>query len=127
MEFLNRLEKEVAAWPEVSVRPHCFGGKEFRFRHAEVGHMHENGIVDIPFPRAVHDALLADGLAEKHHWIPNSGWTTFLVRNEEDVKHALWLLRLSYLRYSRKEAGRPRQPAGCEPCSYALYNRFPHW
>jgi hypothetical protein len=102
MEFLNTLEKEVVTWPEVSVRPHRLGGKEFRFRRAEVGHVHENGIVDIPFPRAIHDALLAEGLAEEHHWVPNSGWTTFQVRNEEDVRHALWLLRLSYLRYTSK-------------------------
>jgi hypothetical protein len=29
MEYLNKLEQEVAAWPEISVRPHRFGGKEF--------------------------------------------------------------------------------------------------
>jgi luciferase-like monooxygenase len=102
MEFVNALENEVAEWPEVSVRPHRFGGKEFRFRHAEVGHVHENGIVDIPFPRAVRDALLAKGLAEEHHWVPNSGWTTLRVRNEKDVRHALWLLRLCYERYASK-------------------------
>jgi hypothetical protein len=102
MKYLNQLEQAVAGWPEVSARPHRFGGREFRFRHAEVGHLHDNGIVDIAFPRAVHDALLAEGLAVEHHWIPNSGWTTFHVRNEEDVSHALWLLRLSYTRYTSK-------------------------
>jgi hypothetical protein len=111
MEYLNKLEEEVAAWPEISVRPHRFGGKEFRFRHAEVGHVHDNGIVDIPFPRAVHDALLEEGLAVEHHWIPNSGWTTFHVRNEEDVSHALWLLRLSYTRYTSKTTGQVSQAA----------------
>lgn len=111
MEYLIKLEEEVAAWPEISVRPHRFGGKEFRFRHAEVGHVHDNGIVDIPFPRAVHDALLEEGLAVEHHWIPNSGWTTFHVRNEEDVSHALWLLRLSYTRYRSKTTGQVSQAA----------------
>lgn len=111
MGYVNTLEKEVAAWPEVSVHPHRFGGKEFRFGRAEVGHVHNNGIVDIPFPRAFHDDLLAKGLAEQHHWVPNSGWTTFHVRNEEDVKHALWLLRLSYLRYTEKRETQAAQPA----------------
>jgi len=53
--------------------------------------------------------LLADGLAEEHHWVPNSGWITFHVRNEEDLKHALWLMRLSYLRYALKKAADLRE------------------
>lgn len=108
MTQMRRLEEEVAAWPNVSVHPHRFGGQEFRFGNAEVGHVHEGGTVDIPFPRNVRDALLADGLAEEHRWVPNSGWTTFRVRSEEDLKHALWLMRLSYLRYALKAAADAR-------------------
>jgi hypothetical protein len=51
---------------------------------------------------------LAKGLAQEHHWVPNSGWTTFHIRNQEDLNHAIWLLRLSYLRYALKTAGDPR-------------------
>jgi Family of unknown function (DUF5519) len=93
---------------------HRFGGSEFRFGSAEVGHVHTAGTVDIPFPRAVHDALLADGLAEKRRWVPNSGWTTFHVRSEADVKHALWLMRLSYLRCKLKVDADPRGLLGHE-------------
>ena len=75
MKQLKKLEEEVSAWPQVSVRPHRFGGKEFRFGSAEIGHVHVGGVVDIPFPRSIRDALLAEGLAEEHHWVPNSGWT----------------------------------------------------
>jgi len=106
---LKNLEQEVSGWQHVSVHPHRFGGMEFRFGDAEVGHTHIGGIVDIPFPRSVHDALLADGLAEEHHWVPNSGWVTFHVRSEEDLRHALWLMRLSYLRYALKTASDPRK------------------
>jgi hypothetical protein len=109
MNFLEMLEEEVSAWPSISVHPHRFGGKEFLFGSAEVGHVHEGGIVDIPFPRAVRNALLAAGFAEQHHWVPNSGWITFHVRSEEDLSHALWLMRLSYLRYSLKTASDPRE------------------
>ena len=76
---------------------------------AEIGHIHTGGIVDIPFPRSVRDSLLAEGLAEEHHWVPNSGWITFQVRGEEDLKHALWLMRLSYMRYALKIACDPRR------------------
>src|SRR5213080_1043036 len=79
------------------------------FRKAEVGHIHIGGIVDIPFTRPIHDALLAEGLAEEHRWVPNSGWITFRIRADHDLKHALWLMRLSYLRYALKSATEPRK------------------
>jgi hypothetical protein len=107
MKHLKRLEEEVSAWPEISVHAHRFGGRESRFGGAEVGHVHEGGIVDIPFLRSVRDALLVEGLAEEHRWVPNSGWITFHVRSEEDFNHAVWLLRLSYLRYAMKAAPDP--------------------
>jgi hypothetical protein len=108
MNHMKKLEDEVSVWPHVSVHPHRFGGGEFRFGNAEVGHVHTGGVVDIPFPRSVRDTLLAEGLADEHRWVPNSGWVTFRVRSEEDFRHALWLMRLSYLRYSLKTDIDPR-------------------
>ena len=105
---LKKLEDEVSTWPHVSVHSHRFGGREFLFDKAEVGHVHVGGMVDIPFTRPVHDTLLADGLAEEHRWVPNSGWITFRIRTEQDFDHALWLMRLSYLRYALKSASDPR-------------------
>ena len=57
MNHLKRLEEEVSAWPQISVHAHRFGGREFRFGSAEVGQVHQGGMVDIPFPRSVRDAL----------------------------------------------------------------------
>ena len=108
MQLLRRLEDTVASWPRISVHSHRFGGCEFRFANAEVGHVHEGGIVDIPFPRSVRDALLAEDLAEEHRWVPNSGWITFRVRSDRDIQHAIWLMRLSYFRYALKAAADPR-------------------
>jgi hypothetical protein len=109
MNYLNRLEDEVSTWPNVSVHPHRFGGKEFRFRKAEIGHVHTDGTLDIPFPRAVRDLLLEEGQAEEHRWVPNSGWTTFKVRREADIGHAIRLMRISYLRYALKTASDPHR------------------
>src|SRR6202453_1229320 len=124
MEYLRKLEQDVAAHQTFSVRPHRFGGMEFLFESAEVGHTHEGGIVDIPFPRAVRNVLLAAGLAEQHHWVPNSGWITFQIRNEEDLSHALWLMRLSYVRYALKTAADPRQVFEQESEQLHLSPRF---
>lgn len=85
MDLLKRLEGEISAWTQISVHAHRFGGREFRLGKAEVGHIHRGGIVDIPFPRSIRDALLAQGLAGEHHWVPNSGWITFHVRSEADL------------------------------------------
>ena len=108
MKHLKKLEDEVCTWPNITAHAHRFGGREFRFGSAEVGHVHPGGTVDIPFPRSVRDALLAEGLAEEHRWVPNSGWITFHVRGEDDLQHAVWLMRLSYLRYALKAAADPR-------------------
>ena len=103
----ERLREEVSSWPGISVHAHRFAAREYRFGSAEVGHAHLWGDVDIPFPRPVHDFLLERGLAEQHRWVPDSGWTTFRIRGDEDVEHAVWLMRLSYLRYALKSAASP--------------------
>ncbi len=108
MKYVKTLEDVVTSWSGISVQPHRFGGGEFLFGAAELGHAHSNGVVDIPFTRPIQDVLLAEGLAEQHRWVPNSGWITFRMHNEQDIAHALWLMRLSYLRYALKEATDPR-------------------
>jgi hypothetical protein len=104
MDGLKNLEDEISAGPQVSIHPHRFGGREFRLGNAEVGHVHTGGVVDIPFLRSIRDALLDQGLAGEHHWVPHSGWITFPVRNEDDFKHTLGLRPLSYLRHALKRA-----------------------
>jgi hypothetical protein len=86
MDHLKRFEEEVSTWGNISIHPHRFGGREFRFGSAEVGHVQTGGVIDIPFPRS-----------------------TFQVRSEADFNHAVWLLRLSYLRYGVKTAPAPRE------------------
>ena len=50
---------------------------------------------------------LPKALPVEHRWVPNSGWTTFLVRSDKDLQHAVWLMRLSYFRYALKTATDP--------------------
>jgi hypothetical protein len=40
------------------------------------------------------------------------------MRREEDLSHALWLMRLSYLRYALKTATDPKKPFERESESY---------
>jgi hypothetical protein len=121
---LHGLIEQVSAWPRISTHSHRYGGQEFRVGNAEVGHVHNSGEVDIPFPRAFHDELLARGLAEEHRWAPRSGWVTFRVHGETDIAHALWLMRLSYLRYALKAAADPRQLLDNESNGLGLDSRW---
>jgi len=107
VEYLKMLEGQTCTWPGLSAQPHRFGGRVFRLGRSEVGHVHNDGAVEIPLTPSFRDGLLAEGLAERHRTCPNSGWVTYHVRSEKDVEHAAWLLRLSYLRLVLKAVPDP--------------------
>ncbi len=84
------------AWEGVTAQPHRFGGVEFRVGRREIGHMHGDYLVDIPFPKRVRAELVAAGRAEPHHILPESGWVSFYVRQPADVDRAIGLFRQSF-------------------------------
>ena len=111
-ELLQQISDEVSGWPKVTAGPRGFGGTEYRFDQAEIGHIHRDGTLDIPYPISVRNELIAEGMVERHHFLPESGWTTFLV-NAANLERGLWLPRLSYL---RTPSGKPeRSTAGTVP------------
>ena len=90
------LERELLTWEGVESRPHRFGGREYRFGRREIGHVHGDELIDIPLPRRIRDEVVARARAEPHHVLPESGWVSVCLRNPEDVKRGIELLRLSY-------------------------------
>ena len=80
----------------MDAEPHRFGGTEFRVGRRELGHVHGDHLADIAFPMDVRNRLIAEGRAEPHHILPNSGWITFKFSKESDVESAVELFRLSY-------------------------------
>ena len=92
----KKISRAVAEWPDTAEAPHRFGGVEFSVGKREIGHLHGDRLLDVPFPRAVHDALIAEGAAERHHILPDSGWVSFRLAKDEDVSAAIALLRTSY-------------------------------
>ena len=66
-ELLASLDREVLGWP--GVRKETFAGgpgrggfwvppfTSYRFGRRELGHVHDTGVADLPFPRAIHDQL----------------------------------------------------------------------
>ncbi len=92
------IEREVASWDGVSVKPHRFGGIEFTVGRREIGHLHGSRLADIPFPVFMRKQLVEAGRAERHHVLPDSGWVSYRIRSERDIPAVIALFRLSYER-----------------------------
>jgi Luciferase len=92
----ERITKTVTTWEGVTAGPHRFGGVEYAIGKREIGHIHGDHLVDIPFPKNVRDEIVATGRAEPHHILPETGWVSFYLREEGDVEKAVELLRKSF-------------------------------
>jgi hypothetical protein len=99
------ITQTLASWDGVSIASHRFGGVEYRLGTRELGHIHGDHLVDIPFPKKVRDEIVQAGLALPHHVLSESGWVSFYLREEEDVQKAIALLQRSY-----EIALKPKQP-----------------
>jgi hypothetical protein len=109
------IRAAVAAWPGAGEAPHRFGGVEFTLGAREIGHLHGDRLLDVPFPRAVHDELIGTRQAEPHHVLPASGWISFRIKSPEDVERAVTLLRRSFDLITgqiARRAGKSRQAKG---------------
>lgn len=82
-------------WQAVEADDHRFGGRAYRLGKREIGHVHGDSLVDIPFPVPIRDEVIAGGLAEPHHVLPDSGWVTVYLREPEDIETAVALLARS--------------------------------
>ncbi len=101
----------VSAWEGVTVHAHRFGGTAYHVGSREIGHVHGDGLVDIPFPTRIRNDLVAAGQAVPHHILPESGWVSFYVKKPDDVEEAVALLRRSYdLAASRRATDASRRP-----------------
>ncbi len=94
-ELVNKFESDILLLNGVSSIEHQMGGREFLLNGKEIGHVHYNGVLDILFNKKIRDELLKDNLVQEHKWIPNSGWTTFYIKDESDLFKAEELVRLS--------------------------------
>ena len=90
------INQTVLTWDGVTKNIHRYGGTEWRLGRREIGHIHGNYLVDIPFPKKVRDEVITAGEAEPHHILPDTGWISFYLQEPEDVDRAINLLQRSY-------------------------------
>jgi len=80
----------------IEAHPHRFGGTEFCIGKREIGHIHGDSLVDIPFPKKIRDEIVAAGEASPHHILPETGWVSFSLKEGDDVEKAIMLLNRSF-------------------------------
>ena len=95
--ILESIQKEILSWPFVTAEVHKFGGIEFRLNKREMGHIHGERLVDLPFPMKIRNELVSSGRVSPHHVLPQSGWVSYWINNgEKDVPEVLELFRMRY-------------------------------
>ena len=102
----EQIRSQVTSWPGVTPHEHRFGGLEYRIGRIELGHVHGDRLVDLPFPRKLRDELIAEGRAEPHHVLSDSGWVSRYLISDEDVDDAVALFRLNYDRVMLRRSTR---------------------
>jgi hypothetical protein len=95
LRAISEVEAQVRGWPDMRIGVHRLGGIGFFLRGKESSHIHGNGLLDCFVGRTNRDELIRDGHALSHHIFPRSGWISFWIRDEEDVRPALELIRIA--------------------------------
>ena len=113
-QLLAAVEREMLTWPGIS-KVHMEGGDApggfhvppatvYNHGRRHLGHIHVTGTVDLSFPRAVCDELVASGKAVPHP-AGLAGTVTTYLATQDDIPNVVALFRLSYDR-ARASAAR---------------------
>jgi hypothetical protein len=105
-EWLDQIESEMLLIPDIKLSLHRYGGIQFNYGTKELGHLHSNGLLDIPTSKAKKNIYLSQGIAQNHHVMPQSGWVSFYISSKEDQKQAVVLLKEAYERVRELELKR---------------------
>ena len=92
-----RITREVTSWPGVKAGVGRRGEFGFRVGGREIGHLHGDRTAHFGFPKDVGDELREAGRVGPHPVAPHkTTWAARAIRDEEDVRDVIALLRLNY-------------------------------
>ncbi len=98
MNAADAIVREVDSWEGVTQAPHHSGGVVLRYHRRELGRVHGDECVELPFAPGLREMLVETGRAELHPLLPGSGRVTFRLGEPGDVGAAIELFRLAYER-----------------------------
>lgn len=94
--FIQKFISEIVSWPEIEKANHTYGGTEFRLFNRSLGHIHSNGILDLPFVKDLRKELLENHLVEIHHLENSISWVSKRVTDDKSLESAKSIMLLSY-------------------------------
>jgi hypothetical protein len=93
----DTITAEVTSWPGVHTATGERGEWSFRIDRREIGHLHGDRVMHAAFPKAVWRELHEAGRVGHHPVFPGSeGWAARDIRDADDVRDVIALLRLNY-------------------------------
>ena len=108
-QLLAFVERAILGWPGVSKEPDRFNSTAYELGRREIGHVHRSGVADLPFPRALHDELIAAGRAQPHQ-AGVTGFVSYSISGPDNVPNAVALFRMNYERAVEAAARRGARP-----------------
>ena len=93
---IQKLIRNISQWPEIEIHGHTYGGTEFRLFNKSIGHIHSNGMLDLPFVKTLRKALLDKDLVQLHHVHSSINWVSYSIQTNQDLEKAELLLLVSY-------------------------------
>src|SRR5258708_37127696 len=85
----ERIDAALQSWSGITSQPHRFGGTEYRLGRREIGHVHGDALVDIPFPKKVREGREVPGRPEPNTILQEIGRASGRERGEISVVGAL--------------------------------------
>ena len=71
----------------------------------ELGHLHDDGRLDLPLPVEIGENLVRRGVVIHHPAHDDNGWYSHHIRNDGEVSQTVWLMQLAHLLYEVSRRG----------------------
>lgn len=112
-EHIAAILEEMRGWPGVTEAPRSSTDDVtlVKVDRDVLARVHDDGRIEIPFPRPVGEKLVASGRAERHHALPDSGWVIVRLEGADPLSGAIEVLRLAH-QVRRPDATLPEGPLG---------------
>lgn len=98
MKAADAIVREVDSWEGVTQAPHRSGGVVLLYDRRELGRVHGDELVELPFAPGLRAMLVETGRADPHPLLPDAGRVTVRLDEPGDADAAIELFRLAYER-----------------------------
>ncbi|TWR30285.1 hypothetical protein FPZ43_04930 [Mucilaginibacter pallidiroseus] len=95
--YIDTIEAELMRWQGMRLTIHKYGGIQFNYHGKELGHIHSNGLLDMPLSRKQkHQLMQQHATVQDHHTFKGTGWISLFIKAEGDVQLTMSIFQLAY-------------------------------